>query len=213
MVENVSEQEFGLKKTLTRHLSNATDWLLAAMPGMRIIRTSLAVLICLMIGWFIPAISPYNAAIAAIVCMQPDLHMTLFTARHRVIGTIISGIYSYLIVLLFVDLLGINPLSLGFFVLIGIFILPLMHILAEVKMHESVAIAAVVYIVIGLNAAEANPLLESISRVIATLIGIAVALFINWLPVFDRWGQAMQLSKNRAAERLEAKKKQEDEST
>ncbi len=166
-----------------------TNYLIKNSPGMRVIKTVLAVIICLLIEYLRGSDMPYHACVATIVCMQPTLRSTFQTAVDRTLGTIIAGIYAYLLALLLVVYLGLDATSLAFNLLIGVLAFPLMALMLLIKKSSPMAITVIVYLVIMLSVSDTNPLAYTIDRVVATLIGIAVALFINWLPPLNKIGK------------------------
>jgi uncharacterized membrane protein YgaE (UPF0421/DUF939 family) len=168
-----------------------TSFLISNSPGMRVIKTCLAITICLIIEFFRVTSMPYHSSIAAIVCMQPTLKSTLKTAGDRTIGTLIAGLYSFLFITLFHQQLQMRLGSLSYFILIGVMTLPLMMLIIAFKKQGGLAITVVVFILIVINAGETNPFNYTIERVFGTLIGIGVALFINWLPILNKIGKRL----------------------
>jgi len=166
-----------------------TSFLISNSPGMRVIKTFLAITICLIIEHFRGTSMPYHSSIAAIVCMQPTLKSTFKTAGDRTIGTLIAGLYSFLFITVFLQQMQMTPDSLGYYILIGAMTLPLMMLIIALKKQGGLAITVVVFILIVINAGETNPLNYTIERVVGTLIGIGVALFINWLPILNKIGK------------------------
>ena len=166
-----------------------TSFLISNSPGMRVIKTFLAITICLIIEHFRGTSMPYHSSIAAIVCMQPTLKSTFKTAGDRTIGTLIAGLYSFLFITIFHQQLQMRSDSLGYYVLIGVMTLPLMMLIIALKKQGGLAITVVVFILIVISAGETNPLNYTIERVLGTLIGIGVALFINWLPILNKIGK------------------------
>ena len=79
-----------------------TNYLIKNSPGMRVVKTALAILICLVIEYFRGSSMPYHACIATIVCMQPTLKSTFNAAVDRTFGTIIAGVYAYLTAILLI---------------------------------------------------------------------------------------------------------------
>ena len=155
---------------------------------MRVVKTALAVLICLLIEYYRGSSMPYHACIATIVCMQPTLKSTFNAAVDRTLGTIIAGIYAYLLAVLLISNAGMSPESLKFYLLIGVLAFPLMALMIAIKKSASLAITVIVFLVIMLSVSATNPLAYTIERVAGTLIGIAVALFVNWLPLLNKIG-------------------------
>ena len=168
-----------------------TTFLISNSPGMRVIKTCLAITICLIIEFFRGTSMPYHSSIAAIVCMQPTLKSTFTTAVDRTIGTLIAGLYGYLFITFFHQQLQLGFNSLNYFILIGLLTLPLMMLMIAIKKQGGLAITVVVFLVVVINAGETDPLNYTIERVVGTLIGIGVALFINWLPILNKIGKRL----------------------
>ncbi len=168
-----------------------TSFLISNSPGMRVIKTCLAITICLIIEYFRGTDMPYHSSIAAIVCMQPTLKSTFKTAGDRTIGTLIAGLYSFLFITVFYQQLQMSLDTLSYFILIGVMTLPLMIIIIALKKQGGLAITVVVFLLVVINAGETNPLVYTIERVVGTLIGIGVALFINWLPILNKIGKRL----------------------
>lgn len=166
-----------------------SDYLTKNSPGMRVIKTALAVIICLLIENLRGADMPTHACIATVVCMQPTLRTTFQASIDRTLGTIIAGAYSYLMAVLLITKIGMDPNSLLFYLVVGILSFPLMAILITIKKPSSIAITVIVYLIIMLNAGETDPLSYAVGRVVATMIGLSVTLFVNWLPPLNRIGE------------------------
>ncbi len=160
-------------------------------PGMRVIKTALAVTISLVIEFYRGSSMPDNTCIAAVVCIQPTLKSTWQTAIDRTLGTIIAGVYSYVLAILLRQIWDIQLNTIGFYLLIGLLSFPLMAIMIAIKKPGALVITAIVYLVIMINISDTDPLSYTIERVVATLIGIAVALFVNWLPPLNKIGNKM----------------------
>ncbi|NLE83992.1 MAG: hypothetical protein GX603_05710 [Chloroflexi bacterium] len=161
-------------------------------PGMRVVKTALAIIICLVIEYYRGSSTPYHACVATIVCMQPTLKSSFQSAVDRTLGTIIAGIYAYILAVLFGQTWGIQPTNISFYLLVGFLSFPLMAIMIIIKKPSSLAITAIVYLVIMLTITDNDPLTYTFMRVVATLIGISVALFVNWLPPLNKIGKKMQ---------------------
>ena len=69
--------------------------------------------------------------------------------------------------------------------------LPLMTVMIAVKKQGGIAISVVVFLIVVINAGTTNPLGYTLDRVFGTLIGIGVALFINWLPILNKIGKRL----------------------
>ena len=95
------------------------QFLIKNSPGMRVVKTALAIFLCLVVENFRGSSMPYHACIATIVCMQPTLRSTLHSAFDRTLGTIIAGVYSFLFVNLLISTWGMDSHSMSYFLLIG----------------------------------------------------------------------------------------------
>lgn len=166
-----------------------SEYLIKNSPGMRVIKTALAVIVCLLIENLRGADMPTHACISTVVCMQPTLRSTFKASIDRTIGTIIAGVYSYFMAVLLINHMGMEPKSLLCYLVIGILSFPLMAIMIAIKKPTSLAISVIVFLIIMLNVSQTNPLTYAVGRVIATLIGIVVALFVNWLPPLNKLGK------------------------
>ena len=166
-----------------------SNFIITNSPGMRVIKTFLAVTICLVIEYFGHAGMVLHSSFAAIVCMQPTMKSTFKSAGDRTIGTLIAGLYGYLFFVIFAQRLNMDLMSLPYLLLIGVMTLPLMMLMVRIKKPGAVAITVIVYLIVAISAGETDPLSYTIERVLATLIGIGAALFINWLPILNKAGE------------------------
>jgi len=172
-------------------LKKITNFLIKISPGMRVIKTGLAIVICLLIEYWRGSSMPYHACIAAIVCMQPTLKSAFNTAFDRTLGTVIAGVYSYFLAVLLINTLTVHPSSILYYFLIGLLTLPLMAVMLRIKKPGALSITVIVYLMIMLSIFDTDPLLYTIERVSATLIGIVIALFVNWLPPLNMDGNKL----------------------
>ena len=61
--------------------------------GMRTIKTVTAVYLCFVIDNFRSGGVPFYAAIAAVLCVQKDIHSSIKAAKNREIATLIGGLF------------------------------------------------------------------------------------------------------------------------
>lgn len=144
--------------------------------GMRNIKTSASVFICLLFFEFINRDNAIQACIAAIICMQNTIDDSFKKGIERVIGTIIGGIAGAL-VLFFVETYGHEQLLL-FIIPLGIVIL--IEICVGLKLKQSVVICCVVYLSILITKQrEGGYILYTFNRVVDTTLGIMITIFVN----------------------------------
>lgn len=147
-------------------------------PGMRVVKTVIAVYICFLIS-FIRNTSPFYSAIAAILCMQNNHENSFKTGKSRMIGTLIGGMYG------FIAIVGINYFNIELFnylhyLILSLFLIPIIYTNVLCKSASSSYISCVVFLSITVShGGDVSPLLFALNRVIDTLIGIIVSLFIN----------------------------------
>ncbi|HHX36415.1 MAG TPA: hypothetical protein GX717_00365 [Clostridiaceae bacterium] len=194
---------------LKERIQRLQNLILVNSPGMRMIKTSLAVTICLLISYFFSVDTAVQSSIATIVCLAQDIKNTWRVSKNRLIGTLIAGLYAYLFILFVVLFLEIQPLSIGYLIVTGLFVIPLISLLVKINKPGGVVIAAIVYVIIALNieGQAEHPLRYVGIRLLHTLIGVAVAMFVNWFPPLNYLGRRLkkvQMRANHRAEELEA---------
>ncbi len=149
--------------------------------GGRIVKTSIAVFICLMI-YMLRGYDgmPAQSCIAAIVCMQPFVQDSKTFALNRMIGTFIGAVTGLLMLL---------TLSRGHFIFYGmpvafameaIGMIITFYICVCIKKTDTSGLAAIVYlcIVISYPYIE-DPVISAMDRMFDTFIGTIVAILVN----------------------------------
>ena len=144
--------------------------------GMRNIKTTLSVFICLLIFSLVNRENPIYACIAAVICLQNTIDDSLKKGIERIIGTIIGGLLG--IVLLFFMNKYID--SGLFIIIISLGIMILIQVCVSINMRQSVVICCVVYLSIMINKShDGGYVLYTVNRVLDTSMGIIVALLVN----------------------------------
>lgn len=172
--------------------------LLANAPGMRIIKTSLAVALCIFIEYFRQTDGPSSTAIVALFCLQRNLKSTLESSINRVVGTLVAGLLGYAYILLAFQGLGLSRKSLPYTLLFLIGLIMVMQVLVLIHMPGGAGIAAMTFITIAYSyqpAQEVSSLVYTVETVINSLIGIFAALFVDWLPPLNKLGKNLYLTK------------------
>jgi uncharacterized membrane protein YgaE (UPF0421/DUF939 family) len=137
---------------------------------MRNIKTALAVFICILIANIFSLESPFYTAIAAIVTMQNSVKGSFKAGKNRILGTFIGAIIGYLCAI-------IAP---GNTILCALGIVAVIYICNLFKWNEAAAMGGIVFCAIMLNLGSKSPLFYSFNRLLDTLVGIIVALTINY---------------------------------
>lgn len=138
------------------------------MIGWRIIKTGIAVALCIWIAQLLKFEYPFYSAIAAVIAMQATIEGSLKTGLHRMKGTIVGAVTGYVFSLVVVH----SPWWTG----LGLIVT--MTILKFMKWHEAMSIASVVFIAISVNLT-GKPLDYAVNRIIDTALGIIIAYLVN----------------------------------
>lgn len=149
-------------------------------PGPRIRKTGLAVLISMIISYYRPGEGlAFYSAIAAIICMQQNVHKTFHKGLGRIIGTIFGGTMGLIYLLAFPA--GSIPEIARLIIIAGLVTI-IIWIMASVNKKDAVSIAGIVFLSVTINhAGDLVPLNFALSRIIDTLIGVLVAFFVNYI--------------------------------
>jgi uncharacterized membrane protein YgaE (UPF0421/DUF939 family) len=140
--------------------------------GMRNIKTALAVFICLLISQTFHLEYPFYAVIATIIAMENSVTNSYTVGKNRVMGTIVGAICGFLFAL-------IDPYS-AVFSALGIIVV--IYVCNLLKWNKAVSIASIVFLAIMLNLRPGeSPLFYGMNRMLDTLIGISVAVIVNYL--------------------------------
>ena len=151
--------------------------------GWRIVKTTVAVFICLMIyllRGYSGADMPTESAITAIVCMQPYLRDSGTFALNRMAGTLVGTFWG----LVFLALLLIFPQLAGYKVLIyalmALGVMACLYSAVAVGKADSAALAAIVFLCIVISFPDiSDPLRSTLRRILDVFIGTAVAVAVN----------------------------------
>lgn len=164
------------------------DKLRAALPGMRTIKTAVAVIISFLVflpfwgyspveGGPLDQVGPFYACIASVICMQGSLSKSKMQGLSRIIGTLIGGGVGLLILTL-----G-SALSSGWVmgVTLGLGVLLTIWVCNRIGQPGASSIGAVVCCAVLLSHSGEERYFYTIARVGETIVGILVALAVNRL--------------------------------
>ena len=151
--------------------------------GQRIVKTSVAVFLCLLF-YYLRGYSgrdmPTEAAITAIICMQPYVRGTRDYALSRFAGTLLGagcGLLFLLLLLLF-PVLGQNLLVLYALMALGMMLCLYGGVL--LRRPDISGLAAIVFICVVIAFPEINqPLLQALKRITGVMVGTVSAIAVN----------------------------------
>ena len=148
--------------------------------GNRIIKTAVAVLICLvahiLVGY---RGSASNAAVAAIICMQPYVTDSRTFAVERVVGTLIGSAWG-LLYLLIMPRIPVEENMFFAYLMMAVFVLLAMYSTVLLKMVSTAGLVAIIFIsaVVEYPSIEITPAVAA-GNVLDTLFGVIVAVIVN----------------------------------
>ncbi len=147
-------------------------------PGMRVVKTVIAVYICFLLS-FIRKTKPFYSVIAAILCMQSDSKNGWQVGKNRMIGTIIGGIYG-LIAIILINFFNIELFSYIHYLVLSLFLIPIIYSNVYLKVPNSTYISCVVFMSVAVShGGDTSPMFFALNRVIDTLIGIIISIIVN----------------------------------
>lgn len=149
------------------------------VPGMRIVKTALAVFLCLaVVDFFGEHYSGYSA-IVAIVCMQKDWENSLEIARNRSVGTVVGALFGVLTykMIIFFDVHSHWFLS---YMIVALMMIVLMIVIISINKHTVTAVTCIVFLSVAVLR---DPSIEvwffAFRRMIDTFVGIGISLMVN----------------------------------
>ncbi len=157
--------------------------------GMRIIKTAIAVFLCLLISPLRgSAGTPYYSAIAAIICMQPSVSDSLKLSLYRTVATLFGGLAGMLLLMAEHSLYPDAPQTLKYLTISACIVL-LIYLTLVIRMPSAAAITCVVFLSTSVTLGEVGvAYVFALNRIIDTLIGIFVSVGVNavQLPIRKR---------------------------
>ncbi len=155
--------------------------------GQRIIKTSIAVTLCLLFY----ALRGYRgqdmsaeAAITAIICMQPYVHDTREYAWNRIAGTLIGAFWG-LLFLLFVSIFpALGKRMPVLYPLMGLGVLISLYSAVMIRQPDTSCLAAIVFVCVVIAYPDIeDPLLQAFHRILDVVVGTVVAIGVNLLHI------------------------------
>lgn len=151
--------------------------------GARIIKSSIAVALCMIVFYFRTLLPigngiPFYSALAALWCMQSNNENTRTNAGQRSIGTLIGAAFGFL----FVIMLRIYNIQtpIAVYLLGSAVIIPVIYTAVILNKRNAAFFSCVVFLSIGLtHSFDDNPYLFVFNRVLDTFIGIGIGVFVN----------------------------------
>lgn len=138
--------------------------------GMRNIKTGIAVFLATLAGYLGIVETPVYTVSVCIFSIKNTIKNSLEDSCARIIGTLLGGFIGYFFALFFKG--NIISITLG--------VIFIIHICNILKISDSSAVASVTFTAICLGVGNSSPLNYSIMRTIDTLVGVIIALLVNY---------------------------------
>lgn len=152
------------------------------IPGQRIIRSAIAVALCLVV-YVLRGYSgiPLYSAMAALQCIQPYTRDMRGVARKRVLGTVIGAVWGLLLLLIEIQLINSGMQNeILHYILVPLFLILVLYSTVLMKVPETAYFSGIVFLVITINHfTDADPYIFAFNRLLDTVIGVLVAAVVN----------------------------------
>lgn len=151
------------------------------LPGLRIIKTFIAVLICLVTLYAFKYYNPIYAAISCVLMMKSTVEESFNGGKYRIIGTILGGIVS-LILLNFIRFINLSHESYFTVLIISFGVMIVLMVTKITNANSNVGSMAGVVLLITMlahSSATDNTFMYVFIRVLETIYGIVIAVIIN----------------------------------
>lgn len=144
--------------------------------GYRNIKTGIAVFLCILIYSIFNNDNFTYACISTILCLGNTLEDSFQSGKHRIIGTLIGGSFSIIVILIIQNYIHIsykNPILIALGVSIVIYLCNIF------KVQEACGLSCVIFLIVMLTYSNGNAVYYVISRTLDTIVGVIVAFFVN----------------------------------
>ena len=148
--------------------------------------------------WYVPTnwYTPFFAGIASVYAMSANITASIKQANIRNLGSVVGGYWGFIVVMVFTLLFpdavkGEISYYIPLFIITVIGILPLMKIIQLLKIPQAGFISGLTYLAVTISIRNGGmgPLLFTTNRVLSTIIGVSISVYINSIPHFRKKGK------------------------
>ena len=151
--------------------------------GQRILKTTLAVFLCLIsyaILGYRGGNMPTEAAITAIICMQPYVRDTRDFAVNRLAGTVVGSFWGLLLLLLLYFYPALGERLWLLYLLMALGTMLSLHTTVLIRMNDAASLAAIVFLCVVIAFPDVqDPLTQAGLRLGDVLLGTVIAIGVN----------------------------------
>ena len=152
--------------------------------GQRIVKTAVAVFLCLLYYWlrgYRGQDMPTEAAITAIICMQPYVRDSRDYAVSRMTGTLIGAVWGLLFLLLLLAFPGPAARLFSVYGLMALGVLASLYTAVLLRRPDASCQAAIVFLCLVITFPDIeNPMGQLGDRILGVLLGTVVAIGVNY---------------------------------
>ena len=148
------------------------------LPGLRTLKTAGAAVLCIALYELLGRDGVILAILSVFICMQSSVNKSMRVGFDRLLGTLLGAIFAVL-----VGLFHASAMPLWLFALcIGAGIVLLIYLCCLLRMHDSIIIGLVTFVVIAfeLRLNGGAPFFHAANRTLDTVIGAFLAILINF---------------------------------
>lgn len=142
--------------------------------GLRIIKTGISVLLCLLLAYWFKQQPPVFACMAAIVVMRENMEQSLSQGIARIVSTIVGCLFA--IAIMFINAQN----SYIHYLLIALGCVLTIYFCVLIKHPDTASLSSLIYISISISHPE-DKYSFALLRLMETIAGILVALAVNAL--------------------------------
>ena len=161
---------------------NDEPWVLPHL-GQRIVKTTVAVFLCLLFYYlrgYRGQDMPTEAAITAIICMQPYVRDTGEYAFNRFVGTLIGAFWGLLLLLILNDFPALGGNVLLLYTMMALGVLLSLYSAVLLRKPDASGLASIVFLCIVIAFPDiTQPLRQAAHRLLDVFVGTAVATAVN----------------------------------
>ena len=151
--------------------------------GQRIVKTTVAVFLCLLFYYlrgYRGQEMPTEAAITAIVCMQPYVRDTRDYAFNRFAGSLNGAVWGLLFLLLVLLFPALAENMLVLYAVMALGVMATLYTAVVVRKPDTASLAAIVFICVVISFPDiSDPLRQAADRMLGILVGTAAAIAVN----------------------------------
>ncbi len=123
---------------------------------------------------------PAEAAITAIICVQPLLHDTGKSALNRLAGTLIGALWGFIFLLVMSAFPVLAENRIVLYLLMGLGTLVSLYNAVLIRKQDAAGLAAIVFVCVVIAFPDIqDPMKQAFHRILDVLVGIVTALLVN----------------------------------